>query len=165
MRFSFYRRLKPPLTLKTEESLVTVMAYCLMPNHFHLILRQEKDEGISTYIRRATNSFSHFYNTKYRNKGPLFLGNFRAIRVENDEQLAHLSRYIHLNPVTGYLVEQPEDYVFSSYGYYLGLGKSKSIDPAFILSLFPSKEKYKQFVLSRRDYQRKLAVIKSLVLE
>lgn len=146
-------------------NLVTILNYCLMPNHFHLTLRQEVNNGIKTFIQKITNSFSHFYNKKFDNAGPLFQSSFKAILVENEAQLLHLSRYIHLNPVSAGIVEKPEDYIFSSYRSYVGLEKSEFISPNLILSQFNSSEKYKKFVLSRRDYQRKLSIIKKIALE
>jgi putative transposase len=80
-------------------------------------------------------------------------------------QLLHLSRYIHLNPVTAHLVENPEDYPFSSYKAYLGLMKLDFINPDPILNEFKSKDGYKKFVMLQKDYQRKLGKIKMLTLE
>jgi putative transposase len=173
----FYNQLNPPgkysvnknmetkKSIKKNEQIVNIINYCLMPNHFHLTLLQKKDRGITTLIQRVSNSFSHFYNIKFRNVGPLFQGSFKSIGIENIEQLLHLSRYIHLNPVTANIVEKPEDYVFSSYKNYIGLERSDLIDPKPILSEFKSIEKYKKFVSLQKDYQRNLSKIKEILLE
>ena len=84
---------------------VEIICYCLMPNHIHLLLKQAIDEGISRFMSDLTNSYTRYFNTKNKRKGPLFEGKFRAIRVETDEQLLHLSRYIHLNPYSSYVVK------------------------------------------------------------
>src|SRR3972149_9420488 len=84
---------------------VTCIAYCLMPNHFHLLLRQEIDGGISKYLANISNSYTRYVNTKMKRQGPLPQGKFKAVRIENNEQLLHVARYIHLNPYSNALVE------------------------------------------------------------
>ena len=110
---NYYRARRPPLKLSRfkqlsvndretylntkisrDQLLVEVIGYVLMPNHFHLLLRQIADNGISVYVSRFTNSFTRFFNTRHDRVGPLLQGTFKAIRVENDERLLHLSRYI-----------------------------------------------------------------------
>ena len=166
VKFSLYKTNKDRFNIKKDDNfLVSVIAYCLMPNHFHLILKQLAEEGIKKYIQRLTNSFAHYYSKKYESSGHLFGGNFKAVHVGSDEQLWHLSRYLHLNPVSGYLVENPEDYPFSSYGIYLGEKKSNFVDPSLVMENFSSPGKYKSFVEDRKDYQRVLEEIKRLTLE
>jgi putative transposase len=174
----YYLQVKPPVKLslykinkdkfnirRDKDSLVRVIAYCLMPNHFHLILKQLTEEGIKKYIQRLTNSFAHYYAKKHESSGHIFEGNFRAIRVVDDEQLWHLSRYIHLNPVKGYLTEKPEDYPFSSYRIYLGEQKPGFVDVSLVMENFSSPTRYKVFVEDRKDYQRVLEEIKLFALE
>jgi len=166
VKFSLYKTNKDRFNIKKDDNfLVSVIAYCLMPNHFHLILKQLAEEGIKKYIQRLTNSFAHYYSKKYESSGHLFGGNFKAVHVGSDEQLWHLSRYLHLNPVSGYLVENPKDYLFSSYGIYLGEKKSNFVDPSLVMENFSSPGKYKSFVEDRKDYQRVLEEIKRLTLE
>jgi len=166
VKLSLYKTNKDKFNIKKDDNfLVSVIAYCLMPNHFHLILKQLAEEGIKKYIQRLTNSFAHYYSKKYESSGHLFGGNFKAVHVGSDEQLWHLSRYLHLNPVSGYLVENPKDYLFSSYGIYLGEKKSNFVDPSLVMENFSSPGKYKSFVEDRKDYQRVLEEIKRLTLE
>ena len=165
IRFSIYRVSKEKYPINLDEQLVSILNFCLMPNHFHFTLRQEKENGIRKFIQRLTNSYVHYFNIKYKNRGPLFEGNFKAIHIETDEQLIHLSRYIHLNPVTACLVEDPEDYPYSSYGVYLNKESSEVVDPSPILKQFSSPEKYQSFIQSQKDYQRELEKIKHLILE
>jgi putative transposase len=85
-------------------------------------------------------------NKRYGRVGSLFQGRFQAVRVDRDEYLVHLSRYIHLNPVIAKLVEQPEDWEFSSYREYVGLRAGTLPKTDVVLSQFPSRDVYRQFV-------------------
>ncbi len=164
IRFARYRVNRKNFSLNLKQRLVTIINFCLMPNHFHFTLRQEQEGGIKTFMQKLSNSFAHYFNIKYKKRGPVFEGNFKAVHIETNEQLLHLSRYIHLNPVTAYLVKKPEDHLYSSYRIYLGEEKSEIVDSSLVISQI-SPEDYREFVLSRRDYQRKLAQIKHLILE
>jgi putative transposase len=79
-----------------------------MPTHIHLVLRQLKDGGISKFMSNILNSYSRYFNIKHNRKGPLWEGRFRKVLVGSDEQLLHLTRYVHLNPVTACLVDKPK---------------------------------------------------------
>lgn len=164
-RFSIYRTARGKFSIQLNERLVTVICYCLMPNHFHITLRQEEDDGIKKFIQRVSNSFAHYFNLKYDKRGHVFEGNFKSVHVEKDEQLVHLSRYIHLNPVTAYLVENPIYYPYSSYKAFIGEETLDFVDPTLVLQQFPSREEYKKFVLSQKDYQRAVKEIEHLILE
>ncbi len=93
---------------KNDNKSVEVVAYCLMPNHFHLLVKQVSEGGISKYLRQAINSYAKYFNTKYKRVGSLFQDMFRAVHIETDEQFIHVSRYIHLNPLVSYLVGKKE---------------------------------------------------------
>lgn len=164
-RFSIYRTSRDRFPINLDRRLVAIISYCLMPNHFHLLLRQEEEEGIKLFIQKLSNSFAHYYAVKHKSRGHVFQGNFHAVHIESDEQLVHVSRYIHLNPVTAYLVERPEDYPFSSYRIFLGKEVVSFVDSSPVLSHFSSREAYRRFVMDQKDYQRKLAGIKHLILE
>lgn len=141
---------------------VEIVAYCLMPNHFHFILHQKTDKGISHFMANWENSYSHYYNTKYKRIGHLFQGQFKAVRVISDNQLLHLSRYIHLNPYTSSLVGSVEDcekYPWSSLGEYLA-GKPDICDNSIVLDQFSSPDDYKIFVNDQAAYQRELHFVK-----
>lgn len=164
-RFSIYRKNRNSYKLNLEEKLVTIINYCLMPNHFHLTVRQELENGVQKFIQRLTNSYAHYFAFKYDKRGHIFEDKFKAIHIETNEQLIHLSRYIHLNPVTRFIVENPQDYTFSSYRIYLGKESLRFIDPIPVMNDFSSAKKYKEFVESQKDYQKALARIKHLTLE
>ncbi len=149
------------------EKLIEIISYCLMPNHFHFLVKQIRKNGVSIFAANFTNSYTKYFNTKHERVGPLFQGLFKAVRVESDEQLIHVSRYIHLNPVSSFLVnpEQLEDYQWSSYLEYLDISQSKIADKKTVLDMFASKEKYRRFVMDQVDYARKLERTKHLFLE
>ncbi len=92
--FQYNKPERPPRKL-----LVEILAFCLMPNHYHLLLRQKKDNGISTFMQKFGTGYTNYFNLKYERVGPLFQGKFKAVEVETDAQLLHLPYYIHLNPV------------------------------------------------------------------
>ena len=147
-----------------EEKLVEIIAYCLMPTHIHLILKQLKENGISTFMRKILDSYTRYFNTKHKRKGPLWEGKFQNVLVKTDEQLLHLTRYIHLNPVTAYLVDKPEDWPMSSYQEYLSnISNSRISKYDGILDIEPKD--YQKFVADRIGYQRELTKIEDLFLE
>jgi len=112
------------------------------------------------------NSYSRYFNTKHKRGSPLWKGKFKNVLVETDEQLLHLTRYIHLNPTSAGLVKKPEEWPYSSYLEYLG--KIKKMDRICsyedLMDISPSSS-YKNFVESRISYQRELEKIKHLILE
>ena len=150
----------------SSEKWVDILAFCLMPNHFHFLLKQLKDNGISKFMAKIQNSFSHFFNMKQERVGHLFQGNFKAKRIESDEQLVHVSRYIHLNPVSAHIIkfEELENYEYSSYPEYIGKKKGFS-NTRIVLEYFKNQEGYKKFVKDWADYTKRLEGIKHLLLE
>lgn len=96
------------------QPLVEVICYCLMSNHYHLLLRQESEEGIRRFIHRVGDAYSRYFNTLYQRVGPLFQSRFKAVRIDSDAQLLHVSRYIHLNPVAASLVKDASEHRWSS---------------------------------------------------
>ena len=146
------------------EDQVEVIAYCLMPTHVHFILKQKKEEGISSFMNNLLNSYTRYFNKKHGRKGPLWESRFKNVLVENDVQLMHLTRYIHLNPVTARIIEEPQDWSHSSYHEYTGNLNGKSIcEFKNLIDMNP--ETYSEFVIDRIGYQRELASIKVLLLE
>lgn len=148
-----------------KEKLVQIIAYCLMPTHIHLVLKQLQENGISDYMKNVLNSYTRFFNSKHKRKGPLWEGRFKNVSVDKDEQLLHLTRYIHLNPVTAQLINMPEKWEYSSYKEYL----SETIDSNSICSFKNVLEikppLYKNFVNNQIAYQKELSKIKKLVID
>ncbi len=146
---------------------VDIISYCFMPNHFHLLLRQRIDKGVSRFVSNTTNGYTKYFNTKHHRVGPLLQGTFKAVWVETEEQLLHLTRYIHLNPTTNYLVQEQnlQDYPWSSFQEYFGLKETGICDTSFLRSTFPSGKVYEEFVLDQVDYARELEKIKHLSID
>lgn len=148
--------------------LVDLICYCLMGNHFHFLVRQNEDGGISKFLSNFQNSYTRYFNTKHERTGPLFSTQFKAVRIENENQLAHISRYIHLNPYTSEVVnsfDQLISYPWSSLEKYLNLNSSTNLKKEIILANFRSVLEYKRFVLNQAHYQKALKRIEHLVLE
>ncbi len=133
--------------MENQTETVRILAYCLMSNHFHLLVQQLADSGITQFLRKLSDSYTKYFNTKYQRIGPLFQGTFKAKLVDSDEYLLQLSKYIHRNPFELPLkMWEGKVYPYSSYGYYLSGEKHPFCDVDFILSFFNKKE-------SNRDYK------------
>lgn len=145
--------------------IVDIIAYCVMPTHIHLILKQLTGYGISVYMKNILNSYTRYFNTKHKRKGPLWEGRFKSVLVSDDEYLLHLSRYVHLNPVTSCLVGKPEDWKYSSLSEYTSPGKGNGGICEFNAMLDVIPADYKSFIDDRIAYQRELHTIKRLILE
>ena len=138
---------------KTSEAYTTIIAYCLMPNHFHLLVCPRDDE-LSRRMQRFSISYTKAMNKRYDRVGSLFQGQFQTVLVDCNEYLLHLSRYFHLNPVEAGLVKQPEDWEFSSYRDYIGLRQGTLPMPDIVLSQFPTPRAYQEFVESYKSSDR-----------
>ncbi|PIP19346.1 MAG: hypothetical protein COT38_01720 [Candidatus Omnitrophica bacterium CG08_land_8_20_14_0_20_41_16] len=148
-----------------EEKLVEIIAYCIMPTHIHLILKQLRDKGISIFMSQISNSYARYFNVKHKRKGPLWEREFKNVLIATDGQLLHLTRYIHLNPTTAFLVDKPEDWLFSSYKEFIGEVSKKEKICNFENFIDIDVLSYKKFVEDRISYQRDLGKIKNLMLE
>ena len=150
---------------KDKNKLVQIVAYCFMPTHIHLILKQLAEKGISTYMGNILNSYSRYFNTLHKRKGPLWESKFKNVRVANDDQLLHLTRYIHLNPTTASLSKKPEDWDYSSYNEYLSRGNKIHPISQFNDVIEIKSPVYRKFVNDQISYQKELAKIKKLLLD
>lgn len=151
------------LFIKKENPLFKIISYCVMPDHYHLMVKILKDKIFSKFINDLENSYTRYFNIKFKRKGPLWQSSFKSVKIKTNEQLLHVSRYHHLNPVTSYLVDKPEDWKYSSYNDYLTNTDLLGHDLTEISITEPSI--YKFFVEDRIDYQRRLKVIKKQILE
>lgn len=139
---AFLMRLKKSTILHET----VVIAYCLMPNHFHLLVRQETEERSGLAVQHACNGYAQLYNRRHQHSGTLFQGRFQRILVDNDEYLRHLCRYIHINPVKDGFAIQPELWPYSNYQEWIGQRHGSLIDHEFVRSLFGSPAAYREFV-------------------
>lgn len=132
---------------------IELLAFCLLKNHYHLLIYQKESDSITKLLRRVPTAYTLYFNRKYRRSGPLFTDRFKASRISSDEYLQHISRYIHLNP---------KDYTmweFSSLPYYLGKKNADWVCPSKILDLFARGE-YIKFVEDYEAYKKTLDEIK-----
>lgn len=159
--FYKYKLFKP----NPQKKIVDIICYCLMPNHFHFLVRQLKEGGISEFVAKLTNSYTKYYNTKYDRVGALLQGQFKAVLVESDEQLLHLSRYIHLNPISSFLVKKLADYQFSSYPEYINSTKDSICSKEVIMSFFKFPAGYRKFVSDQISYAQNLELIKHKLID
>lgn len=139
-----------------------------MLNHYHLIVHQLTETGISEFISHLQNSYTRYFNTKYDRIGPLWQGSFKGVRITNENQLLHLSRYIHLNPYTSSVVnnfQNLQSYPWSSLPEYLNKTDRPLSNPQIILSNFKNPRNYLDFVLDNADYQKQLELIKHLLVD
>lgn len=135
---------------------IQLTAYCLMPNHFHFLIRQVEIRSIEAFMRSVLTRYSKFFNQKYKRKGHLFEGIYKAVHVDEEPHLLHLTRYIHLNPI-----ELTDDITkwYSSYAEYLKIRNTSWVKPDDILEFFepgtlPMLRKhhtYKNFVENHKE--------------
>jgi len=150
---SLKENISPSRILKNYFGEITLLAYCLMPNHFHLFVKQETDRGIDNFMRSLATKYVRFYNTRYDRIGPLFQGPYKAVRIENEYQFTYLSKYIHRNPMDLFTYKESprrlSEYKYSSYGNYLHLFSQSWVDTGEILGLFLATNKnysYENFI-------------------
>lgn len=113
-------------------------AFCLMPNHIHLLIEQCGDESISKLLLRMFTSFSKYINLKHKRVGHVFQDQFKSVRIETNPQLMLISSYIHMNPVKDCLVNKPEEYKWSSYNDFFYDRKNSIVDKNFLTEIFGS---------------------------
>lgn len=123
---------------------VELLAYCLMPNHFHLLLHQITDNGVAEFMRTLSTSYTMYFNKRYQRVGSLFQGRYKAQRVDNDAYRLYISRYIHLNPVA--LGRDIEQFEYSSMRHYLHRDVSW-IQYDRVIDDFGGYDTYRTFVL------------------
>ena len=167
-----------PSNKKSKNLLVKIIAFCLMPNHFHLILRQLRERGIAKFMQKIGTGYTMYFNQKNQRTGSLFQGKFKAILVDKDNYFLPLANYIHLNPIE--LIEPHwkeegiknwkkvneflENYRWSSYSDYIGIKNFPSvINQEFLRGYFKGKENYKNFI--NQSLTQDLELIKKIILE
>jgi putative transposase len=148
-----------------------IHAYCLMDNHYHLLL-ETPSGNLARIMAHINGAYTNYFNTKRERYGHLFQGRYKAILVEADEYAKELSRYIHLNPVRAKIVGVPEEYEWSSYSYYIGEKEAPEwLNMDFVLGYFgdkvsDSQKNYKKFVavLTNQEYESPLKDVVSSTL-
>lgn len=163
-----------------RKPLVQIVLDCLRPNHFHLLLGEISDGGISRFMHKIGAGYTGYFNKKYRRNGHLFQGPFRAVRVENDNQLRYLAAYLNvINPAQEIepelkekgvedikrVLKFAEDYPWSTHREYLGLRESVIIDKNAIGTIFSGPQDYKKFIMDILEGKKRLDPIKSIILD
>lgn len=157
-----------PRQPKNYNGEIELLAYCLMPNHFHLLIRQNSKQAIKSFMQSLNTRYVMFFNKKFSRVGTLFQGSYKAVLIENESYLLHLSRYIHLNPL-----ELTDDLAsaYSSYADYLEARKTKWVNIEPILSFFnnptiPEIKKFNSYKKFVEDYhQDSSGILGDLTLE
>lgn len=151
--------------LKSGKRLTEIIAYCLMPNHFHLLLRQTAERGIYLLMKKVGISYSRSFNYHANRYGPLLQGVFKAVRVESEEQLLHVIRYIHINPCVGMVIKKDSlaDYPWSSLPDYLGKGSG----PVHLIKekLIKTGRGYLTEIMAEAEDKRRIKAMERLNLE
>jgi putative transposase len=129
---------------------VRIYAYCLMPNHVHLLV-ETGSTPLAKFMQGLQQSYTQHFNRSYRKVGHLFQGRYKAIICHRDKYLLALVRYIHLNPVRAKLATRPERYLYSGHNSYLTNGTAKIVETTPILKLLGGKKAYERFVLEGID--------------
>lgn len=164
VKFSIFNKSRINLiTPITDSKLVDIICYCLMPNHFHLLIRQRQSNGISAFLGNISNSYTKYFNAKYKRSGSLLQGTFKSVAIESDEQLIHVSRYVHLNPIVSRICPNINLYKWSSYHEYK-YGQ-RFCEVSEILSFFNSTSTYESFLEDQIDYGQSLEFIKHHLLD
>ncbi len=133
---------------------VELLAYCLMPNHIHLLLYVHQPGAMGQFMRSVMTSYSRYFNKKYKRSGSLFESRYRASMISDEAYLEHISRYIHLNP------KQWRDYEYSSLPYYLQRDEVSWIRPKRILDIFNGPAEYLEFVSNYVEQKKLLDILK-----
>jgi putative transposase len=145
---------------------VKIHAYCLMPNHYHFLIQQTADNGITDFMHNLDTSYTKFINLNTHRSGRMFEYTFKAKAIASNELLLHVSRYIHLNPLINHITETLDFYPWSSYFDYTGLRKDSLCEISTILSFFQNDtNKYRAFVADQIEYARLLAEIKDNLID
>ncbi|MDZ7744630.1 MAG: transposase [Candidatus Saccharibacteria bacterium] len=132
---------------------IELLAFCLMPNHFHLLVYQLEENALKNLIKNVCGSYTSYFNKKHKRVGPLFQDRFKASMITSDEYLHHISRYIHLNPVAY------KEWPYSSLPHYLGYKSVEWIQPTRILELFTDAHDYLKFVEDYKEHKDMLTEI------
>lgn len=133
---------------------VELVCFCLMPNHFHLLIYQRQQGTMTQFMRSLLTSYSMYFNKKYKRTGPLFESRYKASLISDDTYLEHITRYIHLNP------RDWQEYEYSSLPYYMQQISDEWIRPGRIISQFATPKEYKEFLQDYVQNKEMLDILK-----
>lgn len=171
---SFNKRREP------RERLVDILIFTLMPNHFHLILRQKREKGIIKFMQKLGTGYAMYFNKKYERTGVLFQGKFKAVLINKNEHFLYLPQYIHLNPISlkyggstsidwRKKMKFLEEYRWSSLSDYIGRKNFPSVTQRnYFLETYGGEDGFKKYIemwLKTKDHEDKLEAIKNVCLD
>jgi len=139
-----------------------VLSYCIMPDHYHFLLKLLKSNKLSKLIGNIENSYTRYFNTKFNRRGPLWQNCFKVVKIRFGDQLLRVSRYIHLNPVVKHLANKPDDWIFSSYKDYI---TNRTLLENISDISIKSTTDYAKYVEDYTNYLKELKDIKKLTLD
>lgn len=153
-----------------HERLVEVICYCLNPNHYHFILRQLTENGISLFMGKLSNSYTKYYNTKHDRSGPLYSGKFKSVHIDSNNYFLYLSVYVNGNHfIHGYeelgIESVPNSWQYSSYLDYIGRRDGRLCQKNIILNQFKDKSEYKDFCRENMLYLKDKKISERYLLE
>lgn len=169
-----------PTSANSRDRLVEVLAFCIMPNHLHLLVRQLREGGISKFMAKLGTGYGGYFNRKYNRQGHVFQKTFTAIHIENEDQLRVVFVYIHTNPISliepkwkemgikdpEKVIKSLENYKWSSYPDYIGKKNFPSVtDREFILKIMGGGHGCKEFVENWVRYKGEIKKFAKLALE
>ena len=125
-----------------------------MPNHYHLLVRQNSDTSISKWLKTVFNGYSQAINKQENRKGTIFEGRAKNKEITNEKHLMHLIRYIHCNPVQAGIVTKAEEWEFSDYSDWIGIRKNKLFNNHLLEQYFINHKSYKIFFNDYKDSQK-----------
>ena len=160
-----YENLPFRLQIKNLHKEVDALAYCLMPNHFHLLLKQTSKDGITKLMKQVINAYTEYYNKKYAVTGPLMQGRYKAVFIEKDPYLLQVARYIHLNPVVAQLAQKAGEYPWSSMKEYELSALDSICNKRIILSYYSSENAHSSFVNDYVGYEKEIHKLKQMIIE
>lgn len=173
-RLAYYQQVNTPRRFSEDEFKLKdrqapfqyeLIAYCLMPNHYHLLLQANSEAGISVAIGNTLNSYTRYFNTRHHRVGPLFQGKFKSVLVESDIQLLHTHRYIHLNPYVAGLEDVVGVRPWSSFKEYFGSDRVTicNQDTFYNHSLL-NREGLMEFTTDFADYARSAKILQKIAI-
>ena len=142
-----------------------LLAYCLMPNHFHLVIFQKEADAMPRLLKQVTNGYTAYFNQKHNRVGSLFAGRYRAVTIGDDDLLAHVVRYVHLNPVVAGLSGKPGEWGWCSYKNYMGENGGINCETHRVGDRFASSEDFAKYHADQAEYARELERIKHLIID
>ncbi len=157
-----YRFLLCRVKAAAAEWRVSVLAYCLMPNHYHFVLRQDGERSVSGFMQAIFNSYAKAFNKRYKRTGTLFEGPYWALAVTTEEYLTHLCRYVHRNPLNANLIAHLSEWPYSNYPEWIEARQGALVDRDFVRSRFPTPKAYERFVLEYTPPERLERLVRRL---